>query len=180
MRIISGIYKNRRINFKKLNTRPTTDFAKESLFNVLENKYNLHELHVLDLFAGSGNISYEFVSRGCQQILAVENNINCINFIKKIKSQLNMLSLQAQLINVYKYLKITPINYDVIFADPPYNYTQNDYNQIIQLVFDRKILIQSGTLILEHSKRIKFQNNPFFSEQRKYGNVNFTFLKYEK
>ena len=180
MRIVSGIYKNRRVNFKKLNTRPTTDFAKESLFNVLENSYDLSELSVLDLFAGSGNISYEFTSRGCQTILAIENNIRCFNFIKKMKSQLNMLNLKVQLINVYKYLKKTKMNYDIIFADPPYNYTQSDYNQVIQIVFDRMLLTQSGTLIIEHSKLINFQKNSFFSKQKKYGKVNFTFLKYEK
>tara|TARA_B100000427_G_scaffold324666_1_gene330186 strand:+ start:691 stop:1233 length:543 start_codon:yes stop_codon:yes gene_type:complete len=177
MRIISGLHKNRRINFTKLKIRPTTDFAKESLFNVLQNHYNLDELVVLDLFAGSGNISYEFVSRGCKKIISIESNINCVNFIKKTKQKLNMLNLDIQLSNVYTYLKKSKMKYDIIFADPPYDYTKKDYQSIINLVFDRNLLMSSGILILEHSKNINFANNTRFFEQRKYGKVNFTLLK---
>ena len=180
MRIISGLYKNRRVNFTKLKIRPTTDFAKESLFNVLNNHYSLDELLVLDLFSGSGNISYEFVSRGCKKIIAIEKNIHCVNFIKKIKNQLNMLNLEVQLSSVYSYLKKSKMKHDIIFADPPYNYAKEDYQRIINLVFERNLLISSGTLILEHSKNINFADNVFFVEQRKYGKVNFTFLKHDK
>ena len=180
MRIISGLYKNRRINFTKLKIRPTTDFAKESLFNVLQNHYNLDEVIVLDLFAGSGNISYEFASRGCEKIISIESNINCVNFIKKTKQKLNILNLDIQLSNVYTYLKKSKMKYDIIFADPPYDYTKKDYQSIINLVFERKLLMSSGILILEHSKNINFANNTLFFEQRKYGKVNFTFLKNDK
>jgi len=180
MRIIAGHYKNRRINFTQLNIRPTTDFAKESLFNVLNNQYNLDAISVLDLFAGSGNISYEFISRGSRKTLAIEKNTNCVNFIKKIKSKLEMHNLQIKITNAYRYLKKTACNYDIIFADPPYNYTQDDYNQIIDLVFDRKLLNPYGVLVIEHAKFINFENSLFFVEQRKYGKVNFTFLKNEK
>jgi len=180
MRIIAGLYKNRRIHFTKLKIRPTTDFAKESLFNILNNYYNFNEMAVLDLFAGSGNISYEFISRGCKKVIAIESNMNCVNFIKKIKKTLNMLNLEVQLSNVYTYLKKNKMKYDIIFADPPYDSTKEDYQNIINLVFERNLLTSSGTLILEHSKNINFGNNTLFFEQRKYGKVNFTLLKNEK
>lgn len=180
MRIIAGVYKNRRINFTKLKIRPTTDFAKESLFNVLNNYYNFNEMAVLDLFAGSGNISYEFISRGCKKVIAIESNRNCVNLIRKIKKELNMLNLEVQLSNVYTYLKKNTMKYDIIFADPPYDSTKEDYQNIINLVFERNLLMSSGTLILEHSKNINFANNTLFYEQRKYGKVNFTLLKNEK
>ena len=180
MRIISGYYKNRRINFKQLDVRPTTDFAKESLFNLLNNHYNFNKISVLDLFAGSGNISYEFISRGSKQVLAIEQNINCSKFIHKTKVDLNMNHLEIKTQNAYRYLKKTSCNYDVIFADPPYHYTQEKYNEIIDLVFNRQLLTPWGTLIMEHTKSINFKKNIFFVEQRKYGKVNFTFLKHEK
>ena len=91
-----------------------------------------------------------------------------------------MLNLEVQLSSVYSYLKKSKMKHDVIFADPPYNYTKEDYQSIINLVFERNLLISSGTLILEHSKNINFADNVFFVEQRKYGKVNFTFLKHDK
>lgn len=179
MRIISGIYKNRRINFKNLQIRPTTDFAKESLFNLLDNYYDLKELSVLDLFAGSGNISYEFVSRGCKKIFAIEHNMNCVKFMQKTQDRLKMTNLHIQRINAYQYLKKTKMKYDIIFADPPYTYKQAEYDKIIDLVFNKNTISPAGKLIIEHSKNITFQNNSFFHEHRRYGKVNFTFLKYE-
>tara|TARA_Y100001968_G_C19448074_1_gene766573 strand:- start:1084 stop:1626 length:543 start_codon:yes stop_codon:yes gene_type:complete len=180
MRIIAGHYKNRRINFTKLDVRPTTDFAKESLFNLLGNYYRFHNISALDLFAGSGNISYEFVSRGAKKTLAIEHNVNCVKFIKQTKNKLNMDSLEVKISNVYKYLQKTSNNYDVIFADPPYQYNQDYYDKIIALVFNRNLLKPFGTLVIEHTKFINFKNNLFFFDHRKYGKVNFTFLKNEK
>ena len=181
MRIISGSKKSISIRAPKdLPSRPTTDKVKESLFNILINRFKIDEIRVLDLFAGSGNISYEFASRGCEKIISIESNINCVNFIKKTKQKLNILNLDIQLSNVYTYLKKSKMKYDIIFADPPYDYTKKDYQSIINLVFERKLLMSSGILILEHSKNINFANNTLFFEQRKYGKVNFTFLKNDK
>ena len=97
MRIISGIYRNRRINFKNLNIRPTTNFAKESLFNILNNHFDLKTVSVLDLFAGTGNISYEFLSREVKNVIAIENNIKCVNFMRKMKTLLNLETFNIKL-----------------------------------------------------------------------------------
>ena len=105
MRIISGLYKNRRINFNRINIRPTTDFAKESLFNLLNNYHDLNQVEVLDLFAGSGNISYEFISRGVKQVTAIDNNIKCVDFMKKIKSKLLMKNLDIKSVKSIYYLQ---------------------------------------------------------------------------
>ncbi len=180
MRIISGIYKNRKINFKKLKSRPTTDFAKESLFNLLNNHYDLSSIYVLDLFSGSGNISYEFISRGCQHITAIDNNVKCIEFIKKIKAELQMKNLNIKLKNINYYIKKIESTYDIIFADPPYHYVQAHYMNIIENIFNRNLLKSSGMLIIEHSKFVNFEKHPFFLYQKKYGRVNFTFFKNEQ
>tara|TARA_B100000287_G_C20474406_1_gene718526 strand:- start:110 stop:646 length:537 start_codon:yes stop_codon:yes gene_type:complete len=177
MRIISGVYKNRKINFKKLNARPTTDFAKESLFNVLNNNYVFDNIHVLDLFSGTGNISYEFCSRGVKKITAVDNNRKCIDFIKKIKLSLNLTMLDIVFSNTMQYLKRNKEYYDIIFADPPYNYTQIEYEKIIELIINNKLIKENGTLIMEHSKFINFATHDNIFETKKYGSVNFSFFK---
>ena len=178
MRIISGFYKNRRVNFTNLNIRPTTNFAKESLFNILLNEYRFEDSIALDLFAGSGNISYEFASRGIQSITAIDNNIKCVNFIKKYKEKLSIQVLTIMLSNAVKYLKKTDQQYNIIFADPPYHYKQEEYDSIIKLIFQNNILIKGGTLIIEHSKFINFEKTQYFYMKRKYGKVQFTFLKH--
>ena len=178
MRIISGIYKNRKINFKNLNIRPTTDFAKESLFNLLNNSFELNNISVLDLCAGSGNISYEFISRGAKNVTCVENNKKCVNFIKTIKQSLNMEQLNIISCSLQKYLSITSNVYDIIFADPPYYWKKNQYDQFINKIFAKNIINQSGMLIVEHSKFINFEDCHFFYKKKNYGRVHFTFLKY--
>ena len=180
MRIISGEYKNRKIHFTKLNIRPTTDFAKESLFNLLNNNYDLNSIYVLDLFAGSGNISYEFISRGAKQTTAIDNNIKCIKFIEKTKHNLEMKNFNIIYSNTISYLKKDLKKYDVIFLDPPYTYTQTKYNQIIELILDKNMLNNYGSIIIEHSKFINFEIHKNFFQMKKYGKVHFTFLKYEK
>ena len=177
MRIISGLYKNRRINFNNLKIRPTTDFAKESLFNILDNYYDFNEISVLDLFAGSGNISYEFISRGSKNTTAVDNNIKCIKFMKQIQSKLSIENFDIEYANSTHYLKKTKHKYDLIFADPPYNYKQTDYNEIINIIFEKYILNTHGTLILEHSKLINFDTHKYLHMKKRYGSVNFSFLK---
>jgi len=178
MRIISGFYKNRRINFTNLNIRPTTNFAKEGLFNILLNQHKFEDSVALDLFAGSGNISYEFASRGIQSITAIDNNIKCVNFIKKYKEKLSIKVLTIILSNTVNYLKNTDQQYNIIFADPPYYYKQEEYDKIIKLIFQNNILIKGGVLTIEHSKFINFEKNEHFYIKKKYGKVQFTFLKY--
>lgn len=180
MRIISGIYKNRRINFNNLKIRPTTDFAKESLFNVLNNYYDLNNISVLDLFAGSGNISYEFISRGSIQTTAVDNDLKCVKFMQKMRSKLSIENLNIQYTNSIFYLKKTKKKYDLVFADPPYKCQQKEYDKVINIVFEKNILNTNGTLILEHSKLINFEAYKYFYMKKKYGSVNFSFLKYEE
>ena len=149
MRIISGLYKNRRIHFKKLQSRPTTDFAKESLFNLLNNHYNLEHVHVLDLFAGTGNISYEFISRGSNSVTAIDNNNKCVDFMEKIKSNLKMRNLKIELANAKNYIKKVQSNYDIIFADPPYNH--KNYEDLFQT--SKEHLNPQGILCFEMRKK---------------------------
>lgn len=170
MRIISGEHKGRKISSStKLSVRPTTDRAKEALFNILENYYCLNKISVLDLFTGTGNISYEFASRGCTRIISVDQNKSCIRFIQKKSMQLNfnINTIQSDCI---KYIKNTKERFDVIFADPPYNY--NHYDKLKDLILQKKILKKEGVLILEHDNSISFKNENV--NTRKYGNVNFS------
>lgn len=180
MRIIGGIYKNRRINFKNLNARPTTNFAKEGLFNVLNNEYDFKSIIALDLYSGTGNISYEFISRGAKEVTSVDCNIKCVHFIKKIKSDLEMNNLNIFLSKTEKYLIKDDKKYDVIFADPPYHYGQEKYNDFINIINEKKLLNINGVLIIEHSKFINFEKHEHFINKRKYGSVNFSFLKNDK
>ena len=179
MRIISGLYKNRRIHFNHLAIRPTTNFAKESLFNLLNNHHDLTEITVLDLFAGSGSISYEFISRGAKTT-AVDQNIKCFNFMKTIKSKLDMKHFDIILSKSISYLKKTKEKYDIIFADPPYKYTQTKYDYLLQQIIHNKLLNNDGTIVIEHSKLMTFDDNEYFFFKKKYGNVHFTFFKNEK
>ncbi|MBF26026.1 MAG: 16S rRNA (guanine(966)-N(2))-methyltransferase RsmD [Flavobacteriales bacterium] len=180
MRIIAGIHKNRRLDFKNLNIRPTTNFAKESLFNILNNYFDFEKISALDLFAGSGNISYEFISRGCKKIVAVEKNKKCINFINKIKCKLTLDNLTIYCSDVISYLKKETQSYDVIFLDPPFNYTQNQYDEIIRIIINNKLLNENTMIIIEHGKFINFDSHPLYLKTKKYGRVHFSFLKNEK
>ena len=120
MRIISGKNKGKRINVpKKLPIRPTTDQSKEAIFNIIQNRYNFESIKVLDLYAGSGNISYEFSSRGVDHITSIDNNHKCVNFIKSISNDLN-LNINVKKTDVFKFLKTNTLSYDIIFCDPPY------------------------------------------------------------
>lgn len=176
MRIISGVHKGRKIIApNNLPIRPTTDISKESIFNILSNQYFFNEIRVLDLFTGSGNISYEFASRGVKQIDCVDNNFNCINFIKKTSELLNM-NLNLFKIDVNNYLNKINNRYDIIFADPPYNYSLNELENIIKNIFERSLLNDFGVLIIEHSKFIKLNDLNNFNKMKKYGNCCFSFF----
>ncbi|MCP4553766.1 MAG: methyltransferase domain-containing protein [Bacteroidetes bacterium] len=176
MRIISGKYRAKKIKPpQKLPVRPTTDFAKESLFNVLSNRVDFKEIEVLDLFAGTGNISFEFASRDCKSIRSVDINFKCIDFINKIANELMFENLSGTQANVFSFLKTIKTNYDLIFADPPFDLPEIEC--IPEMVFENKLLTDYGILIIEHSRTINFEDHPNFYEHRKYGNVHFSFFQ---
>ena len=178
MRIVSGSHKSKRITApKNLPVRPTTDMAKESLFNILNNRYYFDEVRVLDLFSGTGNISYEFASRGTEQILSVDQNFNCIRFIQQTAKELSFDAISTIQADVFEFLTRHNREYDIIFADPPYEL--EGLNKIIETVFEKNILSKDGMLILEHSKEQDFSEHPFFANKRRYGNVNFSFFQWE-
>lgn len=176
MRIISGTHKGR--SFfppSKLPVRPTTDFGKESLFNILGNRVNFEELIALDLFSGTGNISYELASRGCADIIAVDGNYNCCEFIKKTATDFGFDKIKVIKQDALAFLKAHTKQYDIIFADPPYDFDKTDL--IPQLVFENKLLTEGGMLIVEHPKEKAFNHLARFLEQRNYSKVNFSIFK---
>ena len=179
MRIISGKYKGRRITTpKNLPVRPTTDMSKEALFNVLNNHFNFSELKVLDLFSGTGNISYEFGSRGSESITAIDGDMGCVNFIKKTAKEFD-LNITAIKSDVFKFLEKHKGTYDIIFADPPYGIEQKEFEKLILLVFENELLNEEGMLIVEHSKHTKLDHMMHFSFQKNYGGSVFSFYEFE-
>ncbi|GAA4279055.1 RsmD family RNA methyltransferase [Aquimarina mytili] len=179
MRIISGKYKGKRLSApKKLPVRPTTDMAKEGLFNILNNQYNFSTLSVLDLFAGTGNISYEFASRGSNHITAVDAHYACMGYIKNTVKELGF-SIETIKSDVYSYLEKTRYKADIIFADPPYDFTKEQFLKIAELVFKNELLLDNGILIIEHSKYTSLEDAPYFDNSRKYGGSVFSFFKNE-
>jgi 16S rRNA (guanine966-N2)-methyltransferase len=178
MRIVSGTLKGRRFSpppsFK---ARPTTDQARESLFNILNNYINFEEQDVLDLFGGTGAISYECASRGCRSIVCIEKKYSHYKFIIETTSSLD-LSTQIKVLktDVFKLLHQPQNKYSLIFADPPFNLPQ--LPNIPSLVMKSEILNKNGLFILEHGPDYAFDDSPFFWQSRKYGKVNFSFFKY--
>lgn len=177
MRIISGKYGRRLIKPpKNLPVRPTTDMAKESLFNILVNKLSFEGKSVLDLFSGTGAISYEFISRGCSPVTSVELNFKCITFIKSASKNLQMEGHKVIRSEVFRFLKSSNKKYDIIFADPPY--ALSNIIEISTIVFNNKLLNNNGFLIIEHPQEVDFSEQEHFLEHRKYGKVNFSFFNY--
>ncbi|TYP98717.1 16S rRNA (guanine(966)-N(2))-methyltransferase RsmD [Tenacibaculum adriaticum] len=177
MRIISGKHKSRKITApKNLPVRPTTDLAKESLFNILNNSFYFDAISVLDLFAGTGNISYEFASRGTETIHAVDANFGCIKFINQTAKDLD-LNINTFKSDVYKFLEKTPLKNDIIFADPPYDFEESQFLKIADLVFERNLLNEEGILIIEHSKHTNLTSHPNYSYDKRYGGNVFSFFE---
>jgi len=177
MRIISGKYKGKRLTApKKLPVRPTTDMAKEALFNILNNRFYFDELKVLDLFSGTGNISFEFASRGTEQITAVDSFQSCVRYISNTANELGF-SINTVKSDVYKFLEGTSEPFDLIFADPPYDFDTEQFLKIADLVFAKNLLLPDGVLIIEHSDQTDLSEHPKFSEQRKYGGSIFSFFE---
>lgn len=177
MRIIGGTLRGRSINPPQgYKARPTTDFAKEGLFNTLYNELDFEEMSVLDLFAGTGSISFEFASRGCCDIVCVEMNPANAAFVKKCATQLGLAGkIQVVHHNVFDFLPICHKSFDLVFADPPYAIEGLD--AIPEKVFSNNVLKEGGYLILEHPADYSFTGNPLFIKEKKYGNVHFSFFK---
>ena len=178
MRIISGTFKGRRFQLPaNLKARPTTDFAKESLFNLLSNKTDLEGLDVLDLFAGTGSIGLEFVSRGARQVTCVEQYTPHVQFIRSVADKLNVHNLLLIKGDAYRYIRASGRSFDIVFADAPY--ADPHLGDIPQMVFEAGILALGGWLIVEHSKDNDFSAHPAFREMRDYGSVHFSFFHTE-
>ncbi len=176
MRIISGTLKGRRLMPpKNITARPTTDFAKESLFNLLQNRMDFEGIDMLDLFAGTGGIGLECVSRGAREVTAVELAHTQQNFIISACKQLGIKNLSVIRGDVFKYINACHIQYDLVFADPPY--ALETLPTLPDLVFGKELLKEDGLLVLEHGKDYDFSSHPHFVEHRNYGSVNFSFFQ---
>ena len=176
MRIISGSHKGRLLRPPTgLPVRPTTDLAKESLFNILNNYIDFEEVKVLDLFAGTGNISLEFASRHANLIVSVEMNPRCADYITRTATELKFQKLTVIKANVFAFLSRSAGKYDVIFADPPYDLEGRE--KIPALIFEHDWLADEGWFVMEHDKYISFKDTPFFYEERRYGKVHFSFFQ---
>jgi len=180
MRIISGKYKGRRLSApKKLPVRPTTDMAKEALFNILNNQYYFDDISVLDLFSGTGNISYEFASRGTEQIIAVDSHYGCIKYINETADSFDM-AIQTIKSDVFKFLEKTTQKHTLIFADPPYDFAVEQFSKIPELVFKNELLDEEGLLIVEHSKHTDISHLEYYSYSKSYGGNMFSFFELPK
>lgn len=179
MRIISGKYKGRRLQApKKLPVRPTTDRAKEGLFNILGNRMPFSEISVLDLFSGTGNMAYEFASRGVKKITAIDKNRDCAHFIEKtsIALEMGIFTVKA---DVFNFLERQIESYELIFADPPYNFNIGELTKIVNLCRENSVLAPEGILIIEHTTQIDMSNVSGFTEKRKYGSSVFSFFTFQ-
>jgi 16S rRNA (guanine(966)-N(2))-methyltransferase RsmD len=180
VRIISGKYKGRRIFPPKgLPVRPTTDMSKEALFNVLNNHFSFEGLKILDLFAGTGNISFEFASRGSTPITSVDADFGCVKFIKQVADEYDF-NIAATKSDVFKFLERNNATYDIIFADPPYALDQKTFDKIVLLVFEKNTLQEDGMMIIEHSKYTKLDHLIHFSFKKTYGGSIFSFFEIGK
>lgn len=173
MRIISGTHRSRQFHIPDhLGIRPTTDFAKEALFNILQNRIDFEGKKALDLFGGSGSISYEFASRGCTEIVTVEKNIKSCEFIKKTAREFGFENIRVVKMDVFAFLKMCSASFDLIFADPPFKL--ENIQRVPLLIFEKKLLDENGTLIVEHPSDVEFSAIKELKETRKYGIVNFS------
>jgi 16S rRNA (guanine966-N2)-methyltransferase len=176
MRIIGGQLKGLRLNPPKgLPVRPTTDLAKEALFNILNNLIDIEGMRVLDLFSGTGNLSLEFASRNAVEVISVDKSIRCVHFLKDMARQHGLSQIKTYNADVFKFLELENETYDLIFADPPYDLSR--IPEIVKIVFEKKLLSADGILIVEHQSMQNLSNHPAFIEQRKYGHSSFSFFR---
>lgn len=178
MRIISGKWKGKRLTApKNLPTRPTTDFAKEGLFNVLSHRFYIEDLTSLDLFGGIGSISLELASRGANSITTVDKNRTCCKYIEQTSKELDLNQIHVIMSDVFSFLERDTATYNLIFADPPFDFDKEKYLQLLSLVFSTQRLKDDESLfILEHSKTMDFSEHPHFIESKKYSNIRFSFF----
>lgn len=175
MRIIRGSRKGKILYPPpNLPVRPTTDAAKEGLFNIIEHNWEIDGLKVLDLFAGTGNISLEFVSRGCAEVIAIDHNARCIDWIRDVARQLKFENLYTIRSDVFAHISKPGRKHHIIFADPPYELQET--LKIPDLVFNNNFLYPGGWLIIEHSEEFDFSAHPNFLRKKEYGKVNFSFF----
>lgn len=178
MRIVSGKYGGMQIHPPSgLPSRPTTDMAKVALFNILANYFDFENIKVLDLFAGTGNITFEFISRGVNKITSVDMHFKCIQFIKTQSAILKAPKANVIKSDVFSYVNKCEERFDIIFADPPYDLEKT--LELPDMVFNKNLLNADGWLVVEHGARISFALHKNFSEHRKYGNVNFSIFKHQ-
>ncbi len=178
MRIIGGKFKGRRFDppAKNWPTRPTTDYAKEGLFNILMNKFDFSELKVLDLFGGTGNHSYEFISRGCTDVTYVDKFYGCVKFTNQTAKTLEIEDfIKIIKADVFKFMSLSKEQYDYIFAGPPYPLP--NLPQIPDLIFKHNLLAENGTFVMEHNPNHDFEANPHFVQKRNYGTTIFSFFE---
>lgn len=176
MRIISGKYKGRRLSIPpSFKARPTTDFAKENLFNILNNLIDWEGIEALDLFGGTGSISFELVSRGCSSVICVEKFPSSYSFIEKTKTLLDAKELFLYKADVFKYLNTCRTQFDFIFADPPYDLLHLE--DVPKMILEKNLLKPGGIFVMEHSKANDFSSLPLFAEKRVYGSVNFSIFE---
>ena len=177
MRIISGSHKGKRlIAPKKLPVRPTTDFAKEGLFNILRNQLYFDEIEVLDLFAGTGNISFEFASRGVPKITSVDGHYACVKYIQKISEELNF-PITAVKADVFQYTDKYRASFDLIFADPPYQFDIQQFQNLVHNIWANNLLKPNGIFIIEHPKQTNLADIIGYQSSRKYGGSVFSFFE---
>ena len=175
MRIIAGNLRGRRLNPPaNLPVRPTTDMARESLFNILNNYVDFEECTVMDLFAGTGAVSFEFISRGVREVTSIDINAQCTDYIKSEAARMDVRNLHVVRADVFDLLKRANRCFDVVFADPPY--AIEGLPTLPDLVFERQVLTVDGIFILEHPREYSFEEHPHFWQHRNYGKVNFTFF----
>jgi len=176
MRIVSGVHRGRRIKVPKyFNLRPTTDFAKEGLFNVLNNTIDIYGLEVLDCFFGTGNISLEFISRGASEVTSVDINKDSYKFLSGIATEWGIENIEVYRSDVFIHLRQDYNKYDLIFADPPFDLPER--TTIPDLVFENELLKEDGMLIVEHSRETDFTAHKNFVKTKKFGSVFFTFFE---
>jgi len=181
MRIVGGSFKGRRFSppAKNWPTRPTTDFAKEALYNILVNRIDFEETKVLDLFGGSGNHCYETISRGATDVTYVDKHYHCTQFVKKIAQELDIEDHIKIIKNdVFKFIRSCSDTFDFIFCDPPYDLS--NLSDIPDLIFENTLLKSDGILVLEHDQHNDFKDHLCFQEERKYGGTIFSFFSQSK
>ena len=176
MRIISGKYKGRHFDIpRSFKARPTTDFAKENLFNILNNTVDFEETKALDLFSGTGSISLELLSRGCSEVTSIEMDSLHFSFLKKSQVTLGDTNWRIVRDDVFRFIRRCSASYDLIFADPPY--ALKELKEIPDMILSGNMLKEGGLFIFEHGKDYDFSQHPRFVRHIAYGSVNFSFFE---